>query len=195
MSAAVGYGRGVPTIRSIRVPAGHTPKGGVLVGSPTARHRLVQFEDPQCPCCYRFEKTSDQLLHRMARDGLVAVEYRMRCFLGPESVRACNALAAATESGRFDPLRRELFASQPPEQAGGYTSDDLIELGRLVGLGDHYEQAVREGRYEHWVVRRELILEVEDPDGTPAAVLDGQALDPEILFEEDALRAVLMEGV
>ena len=48
--------------------------------------------------------------------GELAVEYRMRCFLGPESVRADNALALAAEAGRFDELRRALFAAQPPRE-------------------------------------------------------------------------------
>jgi hypothetical protein len=36
--------------------SGHTPEGGVLVGSANARHALVLFEDPQCPCGRQFEE-------------------------------------------------------------------------------------------------------------------------------------------
>src|SRR3978361_2275578 len=82
-------------------PSGHTPDGGVLVGSEGARRRLVLFEDPQCPYCRQFEEASGDLLRRETAAGAVAVEYRMRCFLGPESVRADNALALAAEAGRF----------------------------------------------------------------------------------------------
>jgi hypothetical protein len=67
--------------------------------------------------------------------GLV-VEYRMRCFLGPESVRADNALALAAEVGRFDDLRRALFVDQPSEGTGGFTIEDLLHLGLQVGLSD-----------------------------------------------------------
>jgi hypothetical protein len=58
----------------------------------------------------------------------------MRCFLGPESVRADNALALAAEADRFDELRRALFAAQPPEGTGGFTTEDLLRLGAGVGL-------------------------------------------------------------
>ena len=90
---------------TIAVPSGHTPEGGVLVGADNARRRLILFEDPQCPYCRRFEQVSGDLLDRESA-GAVAVEYRMRCFLGIESVRADNALALAAEDGKFDELRR-----------------------------------------------------------------------------------------
>jgi hypothetical protein len=73
---------------TMSVPSGHTPDGGVLVGTENARRRLVLFEDPQCPYCRRFEEVSGDLLAREVAAGAVAVEYRMRCFLGVESVRA-----------------------------------------------------------------------------------------------------------
>ncbi len=115
------------------VPTNHTAEGGVLIGDAGAR-RLVVFEDPQCPYCRQFEESSGEFLQGEVARGTIAIEYRMRCFLGIESVRADNALALAAEAGGFDELRRELFAAQPPEQTGGFTISDLTELGRRVGL-------------------------------------------------------------
>jgi len=114
------------------VPSGHTKGGGVLIGSDRASRQLVLFEDPQCPYCRQFEEASGELLRRLVETEAVAIEYRMRCFLGVESVRADNALALAAEAGRFDELRRQMFADQPAESTGGYTVDDLIDRGRQV---------------------------------------------------------------
>src|SRR6202012_3955943 len=105
--------------RTPAVPSGHTAEGGVVVGSSNARRHLVVFEDPQCPYCRLFEAASGDLLRREIASGAVAVEYRMRSFLGVESIRADNALALAAEVGRFDQLRSELFAAQPAEGTGG----------------------------------------------------------------------------
>ena len=116
------------------VPSGHTAQGGVVVGSEGARRRLVLFEDPQCPYCREFEEVAGDLLRREVAAGAVAVEYRIRCFLGVESVRAANALAAAAEVGGFDELHRTIFANQPAEHSGGFTTEDLLELGSGVGL-------------------------------------------------------------
>ena len=174
------------------VPSGHTPDGGVLVGSDTARRRLVVFEDPQCPYCRKFEEASGDLMRREVAAGAVTVEYRMRCFLGPESVRADNALALAAEVGRFDQLRREVFSHQPPEHSGGFTTEDLLTLGRRVDLDrPEYVTGVREGRYETWALRVDQAFKEHDPHGTPAALLDGEPVDSAALYDAEALGALL----
>jgi protein-disulfide isomerase len=163
-----------------------------LIGDANAGRRLILFEDPQCPYCRQFEEASGSLLRREVAKGHVAVEYRMRCFLGEESVRADNALALAAELGRFDELRRELFANQPAENSGGFTVADLTELGRLVGLtSSNYVRGVSEGRYEAWVVAIDQSFQKQDPQGTPAALLDGQQVNPQSLFDPEALEALL----
>src|ERR1700685_2619407 len=98
----------------VATPSGHTPEGGVLLGKPDASRNMVLFEDPQCPYCRQFEELSGPLVTAALDAGGLSVEYRMRCFLGPESVRADNALALAAEAGSFDKLRQALFAAQPP---------------------------------------------------------------------------------
>jgi hypothetical protein len=169
-------------------PSSHTPEGGVLIGNDAARRRLVVFEDLQCPYCREFEEASGDLLRREVAAGAVAIEYRIRSFLGPESVRAANALAAAAEAGHFDQLRRELFAHQPAENSGGFTTEDLLDAGRRCGLTGHdYATAVRDGRFEQWVLDHESAFREQDPTGTPAATLDGEPLDSQTLLNPEAL--------
>lgn len=162
------------------------------MGSQGARRRLVVFEDPQCPYCREFEERSGDTLRREVAAGAVAVEYRIRSFLGSESVRAANALAVAAAAGRFDELRREMFANQPPEHTGGFTTEDLLELGSRVGLASaDYVAGVREGRYESWVRAIDEAFEEQDPSGTPFAVLDGRPIDSESLYSPEALGALI----
>ena len=153
---------------------------------------MVVFEDLQCPYCREFEDVSGDLLRREVAAGAVAVEYRIRSFLGNESVRAANALAAAAEAGRFDELRREMFANQPPEHSGGFTTQDLLDLGSRVGLTSaEYVAAVQEGRYESWVREIDEVFEEQDPRGTPFAVLDGQPVGSETLSDAQRLGALI----
>ncbi len=173
-------------------PSGHTPEGGVLVGDTNAGKGMVLFEDPQCPYCRQFEELNGPLITAAVHASELAVEYRMRCFLGPESVRADNALALAAEAGRFDELRRALFAAQPPEGTGGFTIEDLLRLGAQVGLtGPDFASGVREARYERWVLRREALYQSEDPQGTPAAWLNGNPIDSRVLFDKSAFESRL----
>jgi hypothetical protein len=179
-------------METTEVPPGHTPEGGVVVGSDSARTRLVVFEDPQCPYCREFEDASGDLLRREIAAGAVAVEYRIRSFLGEESVRAANALAAAAATGRFDELRRELFAEQPPEHSGGFPTEVLVELGSRVGLtGSEYVAAVREGRYERWVREIDEAFQEQDARGTPFALLDGRPVHSETLYDPERLGTLI----
>jgi Thioredoxin len=179
-------------MEAIEAPPGHTPEGGVLVGSQGARRRLVVFEDLQCPYCREFEAVSGDLLRREVAAGAVAVEYRLRSFLGDESVRAANALAVAAGDGRFDELRREMFANQPPEHSGGYSTQDLLEFGSRVGLASaDYVEGVREGRYEVWVREIDEVFEEQDPRGTPFAVLDGRPVGFDTLSDPESLGALI----
>ena len=179
-------------METTEVPPGHTPEGGVVVGSDGARTRLIVFEDPQCPYCREFEDASGDLLRREVAAGAVAVEYRIRSFLGDESVRAANALAAAAGAGRFDELRRELFAEQPPEHSGGFATEVLVELGSRVGLtGSEYVAAVRQGRYERWVREIDEVFQEQDAQGTPFALLDGRPVDSETLYDPDRLGTLI----
>ena len=162
------------------------------MGRDGAELRMVLFEDPQCPYCRQFEEVSGGLLRSAREGGTLAVEYRMRCFLGVESVRADNALALAAEEERFDELRTELFVAQPPEGTGGFTTSDLVALGRRVGLtSPGFVSGVQDGRYVSWVLRREETFGKEDPQGTPAAWLDDRPVDAGVLFDPDALAVLL----
>jgi protein-disulfide isomerase len=173
----------------VAAPTGHTPEGGVLVGSGNSSRSMILFEDPQCPYCRQFEQLNGALITAALDAGALAVEYRMRCFLGQESVRADNALALAAEAGRFDELRKALFASQPPEGSGGFTTEDLVGLGVQVALtGADFSSGVREGRYEKWVLKREALYQAEDPQGTPAAWLNGSPIDSGVLFDTEEFK-------
>ena len=153
---------------------------------------MVLFEDPQCPYCRQFEEVNGPLVTAALESEQLAVEYRMRCFLGPESVRADNALALAAEAGAFDELRRAVFAAQPPEGTGGFTTADLLQLGAQVGLtGQDFASGVREARYEEWVLRREALFQSEDPLGTPAAWINGSPVDSRLLFDRVAFQELL----
>ena len=164
----------------------------MLLGGEAAPRRMVLFEDPQCPYCRQFEEVSGESLRSSRESGVLAIEYRMRCFLGIESVRADNALALAAEANRFDELRTEIFAAQPAEGTGGFRIAELLEHGRRVGLtSPDYVSGVKEGRYEAWVLNAELAFQEQDPQGTPAAWLDGRQVDPRVLNSPSALAALL----
>jgi protein-disulfide isomerase/uncharacterized membrane protein YphA (DoxX/SURF4 family) len=174
------------------VPTGVTARGGVLVGAASAPKHLVVFEDPQCPVCEQFERISGPTLQQAVAARAVQVEYRMRSFLGPESVRAVAALGAAAQLGRFEPLREQLFAHQPPERTGGYTVRDLLALGAAAGLTEPaYTRAVTQQTFAGWARSIDEQASKDGNVGTPELRLDGTALDPQTVFNPAGLARAL----
>ncbi|HUR73300.1 MAG TPA: MauE/DoxX family redox-associated membrane protein [Sporichthya sp.] len=188
LSGATGVALAAATAPALptAVPVGVTAAGGIVVGQPNAPHTVIAYEDPQCPICGQFEQTSGAVLARAVAAGQVKVEYRMRSFLGPESVRAVAALGAAQDAGRFAQLRAALFAHQPQEGTGGFTVADLLELGAGVGLTDaQFVDAVRNQTYAPWARQIDDRASRDGNTGTPELLLDGKSIDP------TALRAAL----
>lgn len=174
------------------IPVGVTAAGGIVVGNAGAPHTVIAYEDPQCPICGEFEQTSGPALAAAVKAGRVKVEYRMRSFLGPESVRAVAALGAAQDAGRFEALREALYAHQPQEGTGGFTVDDLISLGASVGLTDTaYVDAVRHHTYAAWAHQIDDRASKDGNTGTPQLLLDGKPLDQRTVFDPAALGRAL----
>lgn len=174
------------------IPAGVTAAGGIMAGRADAPRTLVVYADPQCPVCGQFEQTSGAVLTEAIADGSVRVEYRMRSFLGPESVRAVAALGAAQDADRFEALRVAMFASQPEERSGGFTVEDLLRLGASVGLTDAaFVDAVRNQTYAAWARQIDDRASRDGNTGTPDLLLDGMALDSAVVFDAAALRSAL----
>jgi len=188
VSVAAATAPGAPT----RIPTGVTAAGGIVVGDPNAPHTVIAYEDPQCPICKQFEDTSAPGLTAAVNAGQVKVEYRMRSFLGPESVRAVAALGAAQDEGKFNALRQTMFANQPEERTGGYTVDDLLKLGAGVGLTDQaYVQAVRDQVYAPWAKQVDDRASRDGNTGTPDLKLDGKEIDQNVLFDQAAFATLL----
>ena len=183
--APAGVGR-LPT------PAGVTTAGGVLVGAPTAARHLVIYEDPQCPVCAEFESRSGPVLAKAVAQKKINVEYRMRSFLGPESVRAVAALGASVEQNKFDALRAALFVHQPAEHSGGYSIATLLDLGRGVGLTDSaYVDAVKNQTFARWARAIDEQASRDGNVGTPELRLDGKTLGGAVVFDAGKLAAEL----
>ena len=182
-----------PTVTAVVLsPPGTTAAGGILVGSSSAKHHLVLFEDPQCPICGEFEKTSGATVQAAVANGTLQVEYRMRSFLGVESRRADAALGAAQVGGKFEALREALFANQPEEKTGGFTIPTLISLGAGVGLTDaSYVSAVTNQTYAPWADVVDDQASKDGDTGTPKLVLDGKVVDNSVAFVPSQLAALL----
>jgi protein-disulfide isomerase len=135
------------------------------------------YEDFQCPHCRDLEARVGTDLLRLAADGQANVIYHPVSFLGPESVRAANAVGCATEAGRFPEYHAKLFAEQPLEGTGGFSTDDLLGYGEEVGItGGGFERCVTGSALQTWVAAVQQEAGRRGVQGTPTLFVDGKQL-------------------
>lgn len=179
------------------IPSGTVDDGtGVAVGEASAPVTIDYWFDFQCPFCGQFEAENGPVLEELVADGTAQVVYHPAAFLGDESDRASNAFGCAIDAGRPVEYLTELFANQPPERSGGYTTDDLLAAGGAVGLDDAvFESCVRDGTYADWGRHVLDAFRDEGLEATPSVLLNGEALDNPGGLSADDFRAAVEGAV
>ncbi|MBM7861056.1 DsbA family protein [Lentzea nigeriaca] len=165
----------------------------VLVGKDTATVTVDVYEDFLCPICGTFEKKYGTDIKKAVEDGKVKVRYHILPMLNrlskPEgySTDSANAALCVADDGKFNAFHAALFAKQPEEGEAGYTKDQLIKLGKDVGVTSAgFESCVRNQSYKSQL--DELMTKtsndpvLRDPEtgrfrGTPSVASGGKLVD------------------
>ncbi|MES4887503.1 DsbA family protein [Streptomyces sp. NPDC096012] len=179
-----------------RVPAGASPTGdGIVVGAGPVQ--VDAFIDFLCPFCKQFEGKSGPLLDELVADKAISLVYHPMGFLDDLSTtryssRASAASGCASDGGHFMEYLYALFANQPPEGGPGLSDDELIELGRAVGLTDSsFAECVRQGVYLDWSAYVTATAIQRGVGGTPTVAVQGVAVPANPATILAAVRAAL----
>ncbi|MDX3662491.1 thioredoxin domain-containing protein [Streptomyces sp. ID05-26A] len=177
------------TISAPAVREGNT----VLVGKDTATVTVDVYEDFLCPICGTFEKTYGTDIKKAVEDGKVKIRYNILPMLNrlssPEgySTDSANAALCVADDGKFNAFHAALFNKQPEEGEAGYTKDQLIKLGKEVGVTSAtFESCVQNQTYKSQL--DELMSKtsndpaLRDPEsgrfrGTPSVAAGGKLVD------------------
>jgi protein-disulfide isomerase len=105
------------------------PQHGTIVGKANAPVKLVEFADLQCPYC---DEYSVQALPALVRDyvrtGKVSMQFENLSFIGPGSVAAGRAAAAAARQDRLWNFIDLMYLNQGEENSGYVTPSYLRRL-------------------------------------------------------------------
>ncbi len=166
----------------------------VVVGEEDAPATIDVYADFLCPACGQFEEQYGEQIRDRVAQGQLAVRNHMVPMLAdrsdPEgySLHAANAALLAADAGTFTEYHDSLFAAQPGEGARAYDEDQLIQLGRDLGVTDPaFAEGVRDGKYDDLLNRK--MEQVENDSSlhrdlgrgpafaTPLVVADGEIID------------------
>ena len=100
---------------------------GITLGNPQAKVTIYEFADLQCPFCRQYtEKLLEPLVNKYVRPGKVKMVWRNLTFIGPDSVTAARAAAAAGAQNRLWQFI-DLFYKKQQTENSGYVTDKFIE--------------------------------------------------------------------
>jgi protein-disulfide isomerase len=111
------------------------PQKGIYLGRSDAPVRLVEFADLQCPICREYALQSlPTLVRDYVRTGKVRMEFRNLSFLGPDSVTAGRAAAAAAQQDKLWNFTDVLYYNQGEENSGYVTSQFIDRISKAAGV-------------------------------------------------------------
>jgi len=98
-----------------------SPEGGMIMGNPNARVKLVEYLSMTCPHCARFSEDASEPLRRYVASGDVSYEVRNYIFNGLDLSAAL--LARCNGPASFFPIHEQLLSTQQDWAARGAQVD------------------------------------------------------------------------
>jgi protein-disulfide isomerase len=168
--------------------------GTILAGKNSAKVKIDLYEDFICPYCGQLEHSDGQAMLNDLNNGTLQIRYRIVDFLNDHSTpsgysqRAANAAYASVAAGKFAQFHWSLYHDQAQEGTPGYSNDQLINLGKRLGItGSAYSRFVKQvkaGTYNSDTdaqankLKTDTSLHQSDGSyGTPTLVHDGTLVD------------------
>jgi protein-disulfide isomerase len=111
------------------------PQTNTVLGDPKAPVKLYEYGDLQCPVCKEYsEKILPKIIENQVKKGEVSITYRDFIIIGPQSVPAGEAAAAAGAQGKGWNFIETWYRNQGEENSG-YATDEFIEsMAKYVGV-------------------------------------------------------------
>jgi protein-disulfide isomerase len=136
------------------------------------------YEDFQCPACARFESISGDYIEELITTKKAKVAFHMLSFLGGESQLAANAAACSADQGKFLQLHKTLYANQPSENSGAWTSSYFSTLGLGLGISSaDYDKCISSNQYMGWVKNVADEGAKRNINSTPTVFINGKEID------------------
>jgi protein-disulfide isomerase len=111
------------------------PQDRTVLGSPSAKVTLIQFEDLQCPVCRRYQSEAlPGVVEEYVRPGKIKVRFAGISFIGQDSVKALHYALAAGAQGKLWQYADLLYANQGGENSGWVTDALLERIADDLGL-------------------------------------------------------------
>ena len=116
---------------------GGIPQKGMVLGSPSAKVKVLEFGDLQCPFCKGYsEEVLPQVIENRVKNGEATLDFRNFTIIGPQSKPAGAAAIAAGEQGRGWNFVELFYRNQGTEDSGYADDEFLTAIAKAAGVPD-----------------------------------------------------------
>jgi protein-disulfide isomerase len=176
--------------------------GGILANAATAKSNAPTvdlYEDFQCPTCGALEKAMGPTFASMAKTGEIKLIVHTLSFLddnlkNDSSKRSANAVACASDAGRFLEYHAAVFAAQPAQEGAGYTDAQLTAFATEVGITGPslttWQKCTTSGQHDQYVADTQTNAEKAGVSSTPTVMLNGKNITATLSTPEALVAAV-----
>ena len=99
-------------------------------------------------------------------------------FLGGDTQLSANAAACSADQGKFLEFHKTLYANQPAENAGNWTTQYFTTLGIGLGISSpDYDKCVKGQDYMGWVKNVAEEGSKRNINSTPTVLINGKEID------------------
>lgn len=149
---------------------------GHKIGTDSARIKLVEFSDFQCPACKSFEPFLRQVLAEYQNDILFVYKH-FPLPQHPNATVAANFAEYAAEEGKFWEAHDKLFDTQEQWSTLKSPNDFFISLGNQLGLDEaKVREALEKLSFNQMINQNLAEGKTVDVTATPSLYLNGQKL-------------------
>ncbi len=145
-------------------------ENGLILGSHTAKIKIVEFYDYECPYCRRVQPTVDEIRQKYPTD--IAIVYR-HFPLSFHATAYSSAIAAecANYQGRFEAYHEALFERQDLS-----ASPDWTGLAQTVGMPDlsRFRECVEQGVPSEKVDADTRLADSLEINAIPTLIVNGK---------------------
>jgi protein-disulfide isomerase len=149
------------------------------MGPVSAPVLVEEYGDFECERCAEFHEKVGPQLRKLAGEGKIRWAY-YPVLTKPGSLASANAGVCAGDQGAFWRYYDNLFANRAAGNVGAFTSEQLIQFGRQVGIDNPaFAACVANGTYNVWVSQIMARGASRGVRMMPAVFVDGRMLsDP-----------------
>lgn len=160
---------------------------GQKIGSDSAKIRLVEFSDYQCPACATFHSSIEKLRLSYSDNELQIIYRHFPLPQHPNAKKAANLAEAAGEQGKFWEMSRRIFETQNQWVSLADVTEFFISLAEEFKLDeDEVRQALKEDKYQDKINADLAEGSSLGINATPTFFLNGRKLNLKSFKDLDA---------